>query len=188
MKIVSWSIVGVICATLLFVTMAGCGALNGEATIRTAMEAKQKANTTDFDTMKKVISGIAEVGTFELDKLQEIFVEHAKARRGEGKAAIMSWVQESVPNISTQTMTKLVNVIESQRVAFSQRQKELIDLQREQHLMFNKIPGGWFLSAVGRTKMEIQIVTSSETKEAFATGEENETRLFPSKNVEKVEK
>ncbi len=188
MNIVSWSVTGVICATLLFGTMAGCGTLNREATIRTAMEAKQKANTTDFDTMKKVIAGVAEVGAFELDKLKEIFVEHAEARRGEGKAAIMSWVQESVPNINTQTMSKLVNIIESQRVAFSQRQKELIDLQREQHLMFNKIPGGWFLTALGRFKMDIQIVTSSETKEAFATGEENETKLFPSKNTEKVEK
>lgn len=188
MKIVSMSIVGIITACVLFGTMAGCGALNREAEIRTAIESKQKANTTDFAAMKSVISGVAEVATAELDKLQEIFVKHAEARRGEGKSAVMTWVQESVPNISTQNMAKLVNIIESHRTGFAQRQKELIDLQREHNLMFNKIPGGWFLSAVGRGKIEIQIVTSAETKEAFSTGEENDTSVFNKPKNSNVEK
>lgn len=188
MSITKWAVLGVVAFLAIYVGMAAVSALNVEATSRTAMVAKQKANTSDFDAMKKTITQIAQTSKFEFDRLEEIFVKHAEARSGgEGKGAVMSWVQESVPNISSTTLNKLVNVIEEHRAAFNQRQKELVDLERENHLMFAKIPGGWVLSWLGRKPTNAQIVTSSETKKAFDTGEDNDTQLFPNQ-VENLNK
>jgi len=179
MSIVQWSIFGVVAFLAVYVGIAAISSLNVEATSRTAIVAKEKANTSDFDAMKKTVGQIAQTSKFEFDKLEEIFVKHAEARSGgEGKGAVMSWVQESVPNVSATTLNKLVNVIESHRAAFNQRQKELVDLERENHLMFAKIPGGWVLNWLGRKPTNARIVTSADTKMAFETGEDNDTELF----------
>lgn len=186
MNVISWSIMGVVVLGLGMMLMGGCGTLNREAEIRTQIEAKQKANTSDFDAMKKIIGQSAQVKQYEFDKLQEIFVKHAEARTGDGKGAIVKWVQESVPNLNGQSMDRLVSIIETHRASFNMRQKELLDYEREHRTMFRKIPGGWFLAMVGRKPLpDVMIVTSADAKQAFATGEDNDTQLFVPTQVEK---
>lgn len=174
---------GVVIVAALVLMGGGCSTLNREASLRTQIEAKQKANTSEFDKMKKTLAGVSGTVQFQFDKLQEIFVNHAQARGGDGKNAIVKFVHESVPNIDTATFNKVIDAIERHRAEWNRQQVALIDFEREHRLMFRQYPGAFWLSTFGRTPLpDVVIVTSSSTKEAFATGEENDSDLFPKTN------
>jgi len=104
---------------------------------------------------------------------------YAQARTGTGdKGAIMSWIQESVPNVDTTTFNNLQNIIVSSRDGFTMRQKELLDLSREHNTMLGQIPWGSILRAMGRNAIEITIVTSSRTEESFESGKDDDVSVF----------
>lgn len=152
--------------------------MNKEANVRVAFEAKSEANTSDFDMLKKVLSKQAQGVSFHYDKLQEIMNGYADARTPEAKNAMMLWVKEAIPNVDASLMNKLLSTIEAQHAAFNQRQKELMDLWREDTLYFRHFPGGMFLSFIGRRPLDKpMLVTSAATKEAFRTGEDNDTDM-----------
>lgn len=173
-------IAAVVCIGIAVIMGGGCSTLNREASIRTQILAKQKANTSEFDKMKKTLSSVAGTAQFQFDKLQEIFVQHAQARGGDGKNAIFKFVHESIPNIDTVTLQKVIDAIERHRSEWNRHQVALVDFEREHRLMFLQYPDALWLSVFGRKPLEdVVLVTSSATKEAFATGEDNETDLFP---------
>ena len=179
MGMTGWIVTGVVLVGVLMFGGCAVGTLNREAGLHMQIEAKQKANTSDFDMMKKTLSGMAEGAKFNFDKLQEIFTTHAAARTGKGGGAVMNWIQESIPNVSPDIMNKMMNVIEAKRAEFNMRQKELIDYEREHRLMFATVPDNIVLAMFGRHPLkDVTIVTSADTKAAFATGEDNDTKLF----------
>ena len=90
----------------------------------------------------------------------------------------MKWVQESVPNVDTTTMNNLQNIITGSRDAWTMRQKELIDLNRQHDQILNVFPSGFILKMLGRKSINITIITSDKTETAFATGKDNDTQVF----------
>ena len=151
---------------------------NNEVTLRTAIEAKQKDNNSEFDNMYKKISQVAQVSKKQLDALKDIFNSYADARTTDGGGQLMKWVQESVPNVDTSTMNNLQNIITASRDAWTMRQKELVDLHREHTKLMRIFPSGFVLKLLGRKELEITIVTSTRTDNAFATGKDDETNVF----------
>lgn len=164
-------------AAALFFGGCTISTLNTEASLRVAIEAKITANTAEFDNMKKKIGGVAEVSSEAMDKLKEIFVSYADARTTDG-GGLAKWVTESVPNIDASMYKQLVNTLTSSRDSWTARQSELVDLSREQKGMFAKFPDNVILSIFGRKPTDIVIVTSSATKEAFRSGEDNDSSIF----------
>ena len=158
------------------------GTMNTEARLRTAIEAKQKDNTSEFDNMWKKISQVAQVTDGQKNALLEIFQSHAKARAGEkGQGGgLMSWIQESVPNVDTTTFNNLQNIIVGSRDGWTNRQKELVDLERERIQMFRVFPSNIYLSLLGRNEgdVKIQLVTSSRTERSFDTGKDDDVNVF----------
>lgn len=180
MSIMGWSITGVIIAAVAYCVIAGIGTMNAEAHCRVVFEAKGEANKSDFDMLKKILGKMAQGVNFEYDKLAEIFNGYADARTPDAKNAAMLWIKESVPNISNTSMQKMLNAIEAQHMAFNMRQKELMALWSEDTDYFRSFPGGLFLKFIGRRPLDKPLlVTSAATKEAFRTGEDNDTDLFP---------
>jgi len=141
------------------------------------MVAKQLDNHSEQDNMWKKISQVAQVTTAQKDALLEIFTAHAQARTTDG-GGLMKWIQESVPNVDTTTFNNLQNIITSARDSWTMRQKELIDLSREHNKLLQMFPSNIVCSILGKKPIEIQIVTSGKTKEAFATGEDNDVQVF----------
>lgn len=164
-------------AAALFFGGCTISTLNTEASLRVAIEAKITANTAEFDNMKKKISGVAEVSSEAMDKLKEIFVSYADARTTDG-GGLAKWVTESVPNIDASMYKQLVNTLTASRDSWTARQSELVDLSREQKGMFAKFPDNVILSIFGRKPTDIVVVTSSATKEAFRSGEDNDSSVF----------
>ena len=180
MAVIGGGVLAVTVAIVLIVSLVGV--LNTEVRLRTTIEAKQKDNTSEFDNMWKKISQTAEVTMAHKDALKEIFASHAESRTG-GKGqggSVMSWIQESVPNVNLDTMKNMQNIIISSRDAWTMRQKELIDLARERTQMFRTIPSNFFLAIGGRREadVEIIIVTSSRTDKAFQEGKDDNVELF----------
>lgn len=155
----------------------GIGVTNKSTILINQIKAKQEANTTDFDNMKKKISQVAQVSEMQMSKLKEIFVENSQARTPKG-GSLALWIKEAVPNVDTKTFENLQNIIVSSRDSWTMRQKELIDYKREHDNMMDTIPSCWLLSFVGHSKQEVIVVTSSNTKEAFKTGEDNDVDVF----------
>lgn len=137
---------------------------------------KQLDNKNEFDNMWKKISQTSQVSEKERESLSKIFVEYANARTNQSNQQIMTWVQESIPNVSSDLFKNLQNIIVSSRDSWTMRQKELLDIKRELDNLLQKIPGSWFLS--GRPTLDVVIVTSSKTEKSFETGKDDDVSVF----------
>jgi len=176
--IIGLSVIGIVLLGIVMVIGIFISTSNREATLRTAIEAKQKDNTSEFDNMYKKISQVAQVSEKQMSILKDIFVAHASARTGNDGGSLMKWVQESVPNIDTSTMNNLQNIITGSRDAWTMRQKELIDLSREHTKLLRIFPSNVILSMLGRKEINITIITSSRTTAAFETGKDDDMDVF----------
>lgn len=172
------SLFAVLVLFVIGVFIWGIGVTNKSTVLINQIKAKQEANTTDFDNMKKKISQVAQVSDMQMNKLKEIFVENSQARTPNGGGSLALWIKEAVPNVDTKTFENLQNIIVSSRDSWTMRQKELIDYKREHDNMMDTIPSCWVLSFVGHSKQEITVVTSSMTKEAFKTGKDDDIDVF----------
>lgn len=185
MTTTKWIILGVglFGLMMLFVLfMYGISVNNRDARLRNTITAKQKDNNSEYDNMWKKISQVAQVTEAQKEALKEILVSHAKARSGDdSKNLIMKWVQESIPNVDQSTYKTLMNVITSSRDSFTMRQKELLDIKREHDNLLDTFPSGTILAVLGRQKIDVVIVTSSRTEEAFKTGKDDDVNLFQQK-------
>jgi hypothetical protein len=90
----------------------------------------------------------------------------------------MTWIKESIPNVDVKTFDNLQNIIVSSRDSWTMRQKELVDLSREHEKLLNMFPSGVILKMLGHKSIEIVIVTSTATEEAFKSGKDDNTKLF----------
>jgi hypothetical protein len=158
---------------------------NSEVRLRNTIVAKQRDNQNEMDAMWKNISQTAQVAEKDRSSLMEIMTGYAQARTGTGDASksIMNWIKESVPQVSSKVFSKLLNIIVSQRDGFKFRQKELLDLKREHDNLIDTFPSSLFVGSRG--KIDVVIVTSTRTDNAFKSGKDDETQLFGTPNAEK---
>jgi len=95
----------------------------------------------------------------------------------------MNWIQEAIPNIDAKTFENLQNILVAKRDSWTMRQKELLDFKRVHDNILDVGFRGLVLTKVfGRSKIDVQIVTSGATKMAFETGEDNDTDVFGKKS------
>jgi hypothetical protein len=169
----------------LFLAAWVIGLSNKDKQFRNLLEAKQADNTSEFDNLRKKISQSVEVPDMAFDKLKEVFNEYADARSGDknASAALANWIHEAVPNVdvASETFVNLQNIITSSRDAWTQRQKELLDIKRQHDNLLDTDPGGFVLrSFLGREEVDVQIVTSTLAERAFETGTDDDFSLRPS--------
>jgi len=180
--IVALGIVGVLIVSSVMLIGYVIGVLNQETAIRVTMENKQKDNTSQFDNMWKKIAQVAQVTDAQKNALMDIFNGYAKARTGDGKSgSLATWITESCPAVDTSTFNNLQNIITGSRDAFTMRQTELLDLNREHEKLIRTIPASIVCSIFGRKSIDVTIVTSSKTGEAFKTGKDDDVNVFPVK-------
>lgn len=166
--------VGVLASTVISTS-------NREIDLRTTIETKQVDNKNEFDNMWKKISQSVQVTDKQKDALKDIFVGYASARSGgkqAGDNSFINAVQEAIPTVDTKVWANLQNIIIGSRDSFTMRQKELLDLNREHKALLRKFPSGFILSTLfGRKEINIVIVTSSKSEEAFNSGKDDDVNL-----------
>ena len=158
-----------------------------EVTLRNQTLAQQDVCKANFDKMFKVIKQVAQVPQEFMAQSQKAFKDIYPALMegrysGEKGNSLMKWVQESNPNFDLNAFKglyeKLQVAIEANRDEYFLEQQKLIDLKREHSTFINT---WWNKSVWGldkRGEINIIIVTSATTKAAYATGEENDLKVF----------
>lgn len=176
------ALIGVFLLTAVVLLSMGAGFHNKEVKLRNLITAKQTDNKNEMDAMWKNISQTAQVPEKDRESLKEIFVSYAQGRSGAGESkAVFNWIKEAIPNVDNQLFGKLMNIIVSQRDGFKFRQKELLDLKREHDSLLDTFPNNIFASFLNRHKIDVVIVTSTRTENAFKTGKDDDTTLFQNK-------
>jgi len=169
----------VIFLTLIMILLMGVSFHNKEVKLRNLIVNKQTDNKNEMDAMWKNISQTAQVAEKDRTSLMEIFNGYAQGRAGtDPKTPLMNWIKEAVPNIPSGTFDKLMNIIVSQRDGFKFRQKEILDYKREHDNLVSTFPNLIFATILGRDKVNVVIVTSTRTEEAFKSGKDDEVNLF----------
>lgn len=164
---------------LLVVLLAmGVSFHNKEVKLRNLITNKQTDNKSEMDAMWKTIDQNAQVTVMQKDALKEIFNDYAAGRTPKGgSGALALWVKEAVPNVDQRTYTLLMNTITAQRDGFKFRQKELLDFKREHDNLIDTFPNNIFAGLLGRNKIDVVIVTSTRTEEAFKSGKDDNVTL-----------
>lgn len=174
--LIGTAVLAVIIVVVMYVSYS-----NAEVRLRNAIKAKQTDNKNEMDAMWKTIAQTAEVSDKDRASLMEIFNGYAQARNGnDNGAAVVKWIKEAIPTVDNKTLLNLQNIIVAQRDGFKFRQKELLDLNREHDNIIDTLPSSLFVG--GRGKIDVVIVTSTRTENAFQSGKDDDTQLFKPKN------
>lgn len=133
-----------------------------------------------FDNTWKKIAQQAQVTDQYKDGFRDIYVGMMEARYGNdgeaGQETLMKWIQESNPTLDASVYKTLMNTIEGSRNEFTMEQKKLIDVDRELKSMKVTFPNSLVLG--NKPDLEIKLVTSTKTDEAFSTGKEDDIKVF----------
>lgn len=171
--LIGFGLVAIIGASLFFYYIS---LKNTEQRQRNAVTAQTQAAQVNFDAMWKIIKEQAGVADKHKDAFKEIFIGQAEARYSKDDGLLFKMITESNPTFTHELYEKLMTSIEANRKAFEFEQKKLISINQVHTDFVTTFPG----SLLGKDVIEIQLVTSGRTKQAYATGEDNET-LFDEK-------
>lgn len=177
-----------------------------EIGLREQIVAKQEATKTNYDKTFKTIAQVAQVPEQFMEKSKEAFKEiyqpliegRYQDNEGNQQDVLMKWVQESNPQFdmaaAAPLYAKIQTVIEVQRNEFNNIQVQLIDMHRQHKTfcstfmnntvffmgdrMIPKCDNVEIGAEVNKEDFCVQIITSTNTKETFKTGEENDIDLF----------
>lgn len=164
----------------LIVIFMFIGYNNSEVSLRNQAAAQQKNLEVVFDKTWKVISQQAQVADEAKEAFKEIYPELMEGRYGNARGgALMSFIQEHNPQFDISLYKQVSASIESLRAEFAREQKKLLDIKREHDDLRQKFPSSLVVGS--RPEIEVVIVTSSRTEEAFTSGKEDDTSVFKKK-------
>lgn len=179
-KIIGFGVSGIFVLSIVFWAIGVSNTYNKK--FQTGKAFQQNCEVV-FDNTWKKIQQQAGVTSEYKDGFRDVFTEIMDARYANdgqaGQQTLMKWIQESTPNFDAGLYKTLMNTIEGSRNEFTMEQKKLIDVDRELKTMKVVFPRSLILK--NKQDLEIKLVTSGKTKEAFSTGEENDVELFPKK-------
>lgn len=168
--------VGIILFFLLIIGVTYVNISNKEIRLRNQSVAIQLDNQNEFDNMWKSIEQVANVTRAERESVERIIVQYADVRTGAGGGgSFINAVREALPNIDNTTFVNLQNIIVASRNRFTQRQTRLVDIKREHDDILMTFPGNIFVG--GRPQLNIVIVTSTRTEDAFRIGRDDNLDL-----------
>jgi hypothetical protein len=117
------------------------------------------------------VKGVANVNKAQEEALEKVYRTAMEARNGGGKGSWASALTEAKIDIPTETYTKVMSAIEEFRNKFEMEQTKLLNVQNEHDNLRTTFPATLFLS--NATPIEVKIISSAAAKEAYATGEDN---------------
>jgi len=151
---------------------------NNEIRLRNQIAAVQKDNENRYDNMWKKVSQAAQIPEAKKQAFKEIFTSYAAGRTGDGsKGSFINAVHESIPSIDLSIFDSLMNMIAGERTTWASNQTRLLDLKRAHDDALTTAPSSWFVG--GRPPIDVKIVTSTRTEEAFQSGKDDDVQVFP---------
>lgn len=176
-KVILTGLLAVFLVSFVSITGQFIALHNQEVQLRNKIVAKQVENRSNFDNMWKKIKQTSNVSDKYKDGFKEVLVAYTENRKDLSENLLMKWGNEAVPTFDNTMYKQLNNIIVSSRNDFTLHQKELIDLKREYDNLVNVFPNSLYFKAMHTPKLEIKVVTSTKTENAFDTCLENEVNL-----------
>jgi hypothetical protein len=118
------------------------------------------------------VKGVAKVDKAQEETLKKIYADRM-ASTGGGKGSLATSFTEAQIVMPQETRVKVMSVIETFRDKFEYEQTKLLNIKNEHDNLRTTWPGTWFVS--NKTPLEVKIITSAQAKEAYSTGEDNES-------------
>jgi len=177
-KTVIFSILGFFAVVILGAVMiiSYCiGISNQDTRLRNAIAAKQRDNESELDNMHKKITQGAAITQEQWQTIKDLVVGNSQARKLEG-GSLVNAVREAVPSTAQIDSRQLLNIMTSSRDAWTMRQKEILDMKREEDNLRTTYPSSLIVGS--RPEVQVTIVTSSRASEAMRTGKDDDTELF----------
>jgi len=175
----------VIIMVVLFISLLFLGMITGisyfsysnqEISLRNQITAQSTVCKSFFDKMWKIIKQKASVSDKYKDAFKEIYPSLIEGRYGNSRGgSLLSFIQESNPQLSVSIYEDLSRSIEAERTGFFKQQEKLIDLKRVHDNLIDQFPSGLFIGKRG--KININIITSETTENIYKTGQENDISL-----------
>ena len=153
--------------------------ISKEKSLRIMTEKQEKVAGIVFDDMWKIIKKQAKVPEHFKNDYKELILADNTTTYGDKGLQIngfMSTIQKTNPTFTPDMYNKLMQTIESEMKRFEREQKTLIALSEQHDLLLVSPLGSWFLEGI--QPVGITLITSGKTKEAYKTGEDNDTDVF----------
>lgn len=170
---------GVIGVVVLAFVFWAIGLSNTEKKLYLTGKAAQKQTEVIFDNVWKTIRQQADVTDNYKDDFKEIYIGMMEGRYKNdavaGQQTLMKWITESNPTLDASIYKTLMNTIEGSRKEFTFQQEKLIDIDRQHKSLRATFPNSLIIG--GRPDLEIKLVTSAKTEEAFKTGKDDDVSL-----------
>lgn len=167
---------GVVLGVVLLVGLYWMSCARSEVQLRNQIEAQQDVNKASHDTMWKILSDKAGVTSEYKNAFEKIYPQLIAGRYQDRHNLLMQFVKEANPKFDTSLYKNLMVSIEAERKVFFRSQKKLRDLKRQHDTLLDQPPSSWFVGS--RPHIDVVIVTSTATEEAFETGKDDRS-LFP---------
>lgn len=166
--------VAIVVITALWLLTSWISYSNQEKSLRAEFSNETRANQADFDNMWKTIAQKYQIkGDYE-KTFKEIFAQVATGRAG---GVLFKSVQEAAPGMDISLHKEMMATIEGKRNQFQSRQMKLSDIKMQHDKLLTLFPGSMFVG--GRPALELKMVTSTRTDNAFSTGQDNDVDLAP---------
>lgn len=181
-----WKIAGITAAILCAVSflvvfmigVAGISTYNYEITLRTQFEGQLKVNESSFDKTWKVIQQQAQVASSERESFRKVYTEIMQAQQGvAGNGQLASFFTQAKVDVSPDLFAKLMTSIEAQRESFHRDQMKLAQIKVDHDRVLSRFPGNIVFWIFPKNPLELKMITSDRTNEAFASGVDNNVDL-----------
>lgn len=160
-------------------TFIGCGTsyYNTEVSLRNAHEANEDANRVVYNKFVNILQEKAGVMNASVDAQKELFETIMNSKSGQGGGALVKFIHEHNPNPdaalteTSRQFTMIMNEISGLREEFARIQKKSLQIEKDHKDLVNGFFSGKMLFVFGgdRTPLETNIVTGTETEEAFSS-------------------
>lgn len=162
--------------------------ISKEKTLRIRTEKQEKVASIVFDDMWKIIKKQAKVPEHFKNDFKDLIVADNTTTYGDKGLQIngfMSTIQKTNPAFTPDMYNKLMQTIESEMKRFEREQTALIALSEAHDELLVTPLGEWFLDGI--QPVEYKLITSGKTKEAYQTGEDNDTDVFDDEKTSPVD-
>lgn len=162
------------------------GINNNLVGIEAGIKAQYKQNQNNYDNFIKKVQETAQVPDMQRDDLEKLYKTAMTARYGSnGSKAMFQWLKEQNPTLDSAVYVQLQSIIDAGRTSFEADQKMLLDKKRVYEIELGVFPNNFIASFLGFPKLDLSkydIVTSTETEEAFETKKSKPLQLRPTGN------
>lgn len=140
------------------------------------IEAQYQSNQVYYDNMWKSFKEMAQVTDLQAEQMKDVYTSAIKGRY-EDDATLIKMVKEDNPKMDDNMYSRLENHIATSRSDFANKQKVLTDIISQYNAYIRNKPIMKMISGKETKDSSKYVTTSSETQNAFKSGEDDEINI-----------